>query len=99
MILDRPYAAKSLIHNPPAKKAAGSADEPPVLDQLRQAKDESDRKHYHKKHHILRELIAKSPNDWWMDSAGHHPGVTHRPTGFRFHLPAAAIPVVAGKNN
>ena len=64
MILDRPYAAKSLIHNPPAKKAAGSADEPPVLDQLRQAKDESDRKHYHKKHHILRELRARTTGGW-----------------------------------
>ena len=68
-------------------KAAG------VLDDLKRAKAESDRKNYPAKHEILRRLMKKWPAAFAVDSRGGHAvGVTHAPTGFRFHLPATAVP-------
>jgi hypothetical protein len=93
VILNRPNAIKhfSVIHNPGVlvgqKKAAGD------LDQMQQAKQESDRRNYQQKYHILRSLIAKSPHEWELtESSGPHVGLIHQPTQFKFHMPREAVP-------
>ena len=81
VILDRPYASKSVMHSFPNKKAAGEGS----VSLLEAVKAESDRRNYHQKHHVLRELIGRAPDDWRLsEPGGPHPGVTHGPTGVRF---------------
>jgi len=64
-------------------KAAGDA-----LQQLIEAKSESDRKNYAAKHAILRELLAQYPDDFKVDAAtGKYHGLTHNPSGFKIHAP------------
>lgn len=64
-----------------------------ALSQLMEAKRESDRRNYKRKHSILRRLIAGSPQDFEVDSmAKGIAGITHRPTGFRLHMPGKAVP-------
>jgi DNA ligase D-like protein (predicted 3'-phosphoesterase) len=68
-------------YNAPTK-AAG------VLDDLKRAKAESDRKNYPGKHAILRRLVAAHPEHFAVDSTdGRFAGLTHLPTGFRIHAP------------
>lgn len=63
-----------------------------ILDELRAAKTHSDRREYTYKHEILRRLIAQSPQDWHVDDPQpKYKGVTHTPTKFRFHAPAAVV--------
>lgn len=63
-----------------------------MLSQLQAAKAESDRKNYKMKHMLLRQAMRRSPDDFLVeDGTGHVRGVTHVPTGFRFHLPADVI--------
>jgi hypothetical protein len=65
---------------------------PNILDELRAAKTHSDRREYDRKHEILRRLIAQSPQDWHVDDPKpKYKGVTHTPTKFRFHAPAAVV--------
>lgn len=65
------------------------------LQQLANAKAESDRGNYPAKHDILRKLIKKTPADWAIDSSdGARLGVTHIPSGYRFHMPQTAVPDV-----
>lgn len=67
----------------------------PVLDQLLRAKALSDRGNYAGKHRILSQLIRRAPADFLVDDpAAHHPGVTHSPTGFRFHAPAGLAALI-----
>lgn len=64
-----------------------------VIPKLRQAKAESDRRNYAVKHQILMQLMRDAPDDWMVDSASPTtPGITHVPTGFRFHLPRKIVP-------
>lgn len=68
------------------------------LEKLIQAKEYSDVKDYPKKVAILRSLIKESPLDFYIDSQeGNIVGVTHRPTGFRIHMPYSAYPVQNSK--
>lgn len=66
----------------------------PALTQLLLAKSYSDRKHYLRKHSILRDLISKSPDDFLIDSEGDDGivGLTHSPTNFRIHMPGKMLP-------
>jgi len=65
------------------------------LDQLLQAKAESDRRNYKAKHAIMRKLIAAAPAEFMIDSmADGLVGLTHIPTGFRMHLPIKVLPTV-----
>jgi len=80
------------------KEIEKGAEEPPkakkptILDELRAAKTHSDRREYHRKHEILRRLIAQSPQDWHVDDPKpKYKGVTHTPTKFRFHAPADVV--------
>jgi hypothetical protein len=62
-----------------------------TLTQLRLAKQHSDAGRYPEKTALLRGLIQSDPAAWQVDSVqGLNVGITHR-TGWRFHLPAAAV--------
>lgn len=64
-----------------------------ALASLRQAKMESDRGNYGAKHDLLRQQIRLNPQHFIMDSEeGGIVGLTHKPTGFKIHMPATAIP-------
>lgn len=67
-----------------------------VLERLRRMKAESDRKNYREKNQIIQQLLAERADEFEIDDpAGHFWGVTHKPTGFRFHTsPAVAQPLV-----
>ena len=85
-----------------AAKAASLADQAAgALPQLMEAKRESDRKNYKRKHTILRRLIEQNPEAFSIDSMTRGiVGITHNPTGFRLHMPGAAVPSLLqmGKN-
>lgn len=60
----------------------------PRLPMLIRLKKESDRRNYAAKHRIATELIRESPDEFMVDSEERDiMGITHAPTGFRFHLP------------
>lgn len=64
-----------------------------VLDELKALKQHSDRGDYAAKHRLARKLLSRSAADFVVDSrTGKIVGVTHQPTGFRFHLPATVLP-------
>jgi hypothetical protein len=58
------------------------------LADLRMLKARSDERRYREKAKIARQLIEQSPEDFYEDSSERGiVGLTHAPTGFRFHLP------------
>lgn len=64
-----------------------------ALSQLMEAKRESDRRNYKRKHSILRRLIEDNPDAFSVDSMSRGiAGLTHNPTGFRLHMPGTAVP-------
>ena len=73
------------------KEAAQKKSESPI-DRLLRAKAESDRGNYPLKHRIMHEMMAERPEDFEKDDdRGHAQGVTHKPTGFRMHLPRTRV--------
>lgn len=59
-----------------------------TLAELKQIKYLSDHKRYASKHDRIMTLLQSSPDDWQVDSDnGRELGLTHAPTGFRFHIP------------
>lgn len=63
-----------------------------TLDQLLVAKEHSDKKQYGPKTEIVRGLIKKLPNEFYVDSRGRGVvGLTHRPTKFKIHLPESKV--------
>lgn len=69
--------------------SAGGAD---TMGALRLAKQHSDASRYQEKTQILRELMTGASQDWLVDSdQGHTVGVTHTPSGWRYHLPKVQI--------
>jgi len=79
--LRQPSAGQPLQH-------VGSA-----LSALRQAKSESDRGNWPAKHDLVRQTIMTEPQNFTIDSeAGGIAGLTHKPTGFKIHLPSTAVP-------
>lgn len=101
--LSRKDDRDNLTKNSSAATSAPSlpgADHPStsVLARLMQAKLHSDAGRYDEKTKILRELMQRAPEDFYVDSPdGPYPGVTHR-SGFRFHVAANAIPEAVRKN-
>lgn len=60
---------------------------------LRAAKNFSDVGDYGGKHKILKHLIHSKPHEWFVDNpSGPYVGLTHRKSGWRFHLPRAVVP-------
>jgi RNA polymerase Rpb2, domain 6/RNA polymerase Rpb1, domain 2 len=67
----------------------------PTLSELQTIKVESDRGNYGEKTRQLRALIESAPEEWMIDSEEKGiAGITHNPTGFRYHLPSTNIPNV-----
>jgi hypothetical protein len=65
----------------------------PALRALLGAKWHSDRGDYPAKAHAMRQLFAREPENFYVDShVGRFLGVTHEPTGFKVHLPSEAVP-------
>jgi hypothetical protein len=63
-----------------------------TLDDLHRAKAHSDNQEYRPKADILKRLMRVAPADWKVDQPDRKfPGVTHIPSGYRFHLPAYAV--------
>lgn len=63
-----------------------------ILQDLLQAKAESDRKNYAGKHQILRQLMQDAPDEFATTGDGPTRSVTHQPTKFQLHLPAKVVP-------
>lgn len=77
-------AEASLVLRSPVK--------PPVIARLQQAYEANQKNDYATKTNILRELMNESPDDWEIDSdQGYTVGMTHKKTGFRFHVPNITI--------
>lgn len=69
-----------------------------IIAKLKNVKDLSDKKQYRAKHARAMELINKYPDKFVIDSEGAGiVGVTHKPTGFRFHLPKSVLTGVSLK--
>lgn len=76
------------------KHAEEEVKEPEIIFQLRKAKEHSDAKRYKHKNEILRKLMHRAPEDWFVDDPDkYHMGITHAPTKFRFHADPRIIPV------
>lgn len=71
-----------------------AAKKSPILTQLIEAKEHSDKRRYKLKHAILRDLLRKYPQQFMVDSNGTNRilGITHNPTNFRIHIPRTAVP-------
>ncbi len=71
-------------------KAAADLQSLPLQDRLRLAKLYSDMgtpAGYETKSFLLRGAIQQAPQEWFVDSdAGHTLGITHSPSGWRFHM-------------
>lgn len=64
-----------------------------MLAALLEAKSRSDVRDYDSKAAILRDLLRKKPKEFAIDSeANGIVGLTHKPLGFRIHLPRRAMP-------
>lgn len=63
------------------------------LETLLAAKSRSDERKYAAKHILLRQMMNARPDDFTIDSDDGRGivGVTHRPTGFRFHMPKQKV--------
>lgn len=73
--------------------AAQFAKEAVRIEELKAVKKDSDARNWKAKHARLRELIRRYPDDFAIDSRqGNLVGVTHIPTGFRYHTPAHTLP-------
>jgi hypothetical protein len=70
------------------------AKEASLINELKAVKQESDARNWKAKHGRIRELLRRYPNDFYIDSSGPHNivGITHRSTGFRYHMPLHALP-------
>lgn len=64
-----------------------------VLKLLQQAKRESDRGNYREKHRIMKMLNDSHPGEFIRDSTkDRFAGLTHKPTGFKIHVPTSLLP-------
>lgn len=76
------------------EEVAQENKEPKIILQLRAAKEHSDNKRYAHKNEILRKLMHRAPDEWFVDDpTKYHMGITHAPTKFRFHVDPRIIPV------
>jgi hypothetical protein len=67
-------------------KEANELNQNITLNQLKSVKSDSDVGDYSSKNYKLQQLVSKYPDQFIVDSDdGKYPGITHTPTGFRFH--------------
>lgn len=69
------------------------------LIQLLEAKKLSDKNEYGKKNELISAVIKRSPKDFKIDSTLNKKfvGITHKPSGFRIHVPKTLIPIEVEK--
>jgi hypothetical protein len=73
------------------QEKAGSVSPLPLLHKAKAFSDEGD---YREKAKIIHAMMAGNPQDWAIDQdepGNYVYGVTHVPTGFRFHLPKTQV--------
>jgi len=59
---------------------------------LKKAKGYSDVRQYDAKHSLVNQLVRQAPAEFYIDSEqGNIVGLTHRPTGFRIHVPREVV--------
>ena len=64
-----------------------------ALQALKKAKSQSDAGDYTAKHETLRQAIRAEPHNFDIDSSqAGIVGLTHKPTGFKIHMPSTAVP-------
>jgi len=70
-----------------------------VLAALQQAKAYSDAGQYGEKHRLMRGLLGIVPDEFYVDEdRDNYLGLTHRPSGFRIHLPRAVVPAAVRRS-
>jgi hypothetical protein len=70
----------------------------PLLEQLQFIQQLSDNRAYAAKSAQLRKLMLSNPENWYIDEElQRFYGITHRPTGYRFHLPKTHVPADISK--
>jgi hypothetical protein len=64
-----------------------------AISELKRAKEHSDKRQYGVKHQIIRKMMSDDPEAFFVDSDDGKGivGVTHKKTGFRFHMPAGKV--------
>jgi len=65
-----------------------------IIDKLKSIKQLSDLKKYKDKHDRVRQIVLAHPEQFYIDSedvATNIVGVTHRPSGFEFHVPKNVV--------
>lgn len=78
----------SIDGGPGADADLAEPDRSYPLSVLLQAKVRSDARDYRQKYQLIRQLMQQDPRAFVVDSpVGKYHGVTHVPTGFKFHLP------------
>ena len=67
---------------------------PVNIQQLHEARAASDRRWMQHKARMLGYFMRQDPGEWLVDSAARSPfpGITHVPSGYRFHVPRSIIP-------
>jgi uncharacterized membrane protein (UPF0127 family)/ATP-dependent DNA ligase len=91
-------AAQAVNTKPETKKVTKPLKQDGVISKLKRVKALSDKRQYPAKHARAMELINKYPDKFVIDSEGAGiVGVTHEPTGFRFHLPKSVLTGVSLK--
>lgn len=74
-------------------------NKPFQLSELHAIKELSDRHDYAQKARHLRDMVMAAPGDWEVDSEKDGiTGITHRPSGYRYHLPRASVPAILRKD-
>jgi hypothetical protein len=63
------------------------------VDELKKAKECSDNRQYSSKHQIIKQMMMDDPGAFFIDSDDGRGivGITHKKTGFRFHMPIGKI--------
>lgn len=64
-----------------------------AISELKRAKEHSDKRQYGVKHQIIKKMMSDDPDAFYIDSDDGKGivGVTHKKTGFRFHMPAGKV--------
>ena len=64
-----------------------------AISELKRAKEHSDKRQYGVKHQIIKKMMTDDPDAFFIDSDDGKGivGVTHKKTGFRFHMPAGKV--------
>ena len=95
-VLARCMACSMLKHARASADASAlvRANPDDILPRLHAVREASDQGLMTRKAILLSTLMRERPGDWMVDSDPRdpYPGITHTPTGYRFHAPQRIIP-------